>query len=405
MFSSYRGLPKEAHYLVWSTIMPSVAYGLFYADISYFLTKIQGLSVGLTGLIISAMGISTVLTSIPLGIAADKYGRRKMLIVGNVIASLIIAAFALTTNPILLISAAIGEGVSEAAFAASSSALLADKTDPSRRTSAFSLYGFAQSLAYGVGGMAIPLVLIFKVFGFGDRTSHVLLYLLLAGLSLASTIIILKITESNVNKEKSGFRGFLPKKSLGALGKYILTSAIIAFGAGMVVPLMSLWLNLQYGVADVTSVFILGVSSIAIGVSTLGAPPLAKKFGLIRAIVATQLISTLFMFLTPLSPNFASASFVYTMRAFLMNMVSPLQTSMIMGLVAEDERGAASGVSAALWRLPNALSTSIGASLMGAGFLALPFYLASTFYLASIVLFWRFFRNVRMPEEQQLGAR
>jgi predicted MFS family arabinose efflux permease len=106
------------------------------------------------------------------------------------------------------------------------------------------------------------------------------------------------------------------------------------------------------------------------------------------------------MFVTPLSPDFASASFVYSVRALLMNMVSPLSQSMIMGLVSEDERGAASGISGALWRLPNALSTFIGAWLMGIGLLAAPFFMATLFYIVSIVLFWYYFRKVRMPEEQ-----
>jgi predicted MFS family arabinose efflux permease len=250
--------------------------------------------------------------------------------------------------------------------------------------------------------MAIPLVLIFTFFGFGNKESHILLYILLAILSLASTLIILKIKETKLNQQTEK-RGLLPRKSVGVLGKYVLTSAIVAFGAGLVVPLMSLWLNLQYGVSDVVSVFILGVASLVIGVATLAAPPLAKKLGLVKAIVVTQSLSTLFMFLTPLSPNYFSASFVYTMRAFLMNMSNPLQQCVIMGVVAEDERGAASGVSAALWRLPNALSTSIGASLMGAGFLSVPFFLASVFYLVSIMLFWRFFRNIRMPDEKQIS--
>jgi predicted MFS family arabinose efflux permease len=88
------------------------------------------------------------------------------------------------------------------------------------------------------------------------------------------------------------------------------------------------------------------------------------------------------------------------MRALLMNMASPLSQSMIMGLVAEDERGAASGISGALWRLPNALSTWIGASLMGIGLLSEPFFIATLLYVISITLFWFYFRNTRMPEEQ-----
>ena len=166
-------------------------------------------------------------------------------------------------------------------------------------------------------------------------------------------------------------------------------------------PLMTAWLQEQYGVSDAISGPILGAANIVIGVATLAAPPLAKKIGLVRAIVVTQGLSTVFMFATPLSPDYLSASFVYTVRAFLMNMAGPLQSSMIMGLVAEDERGAASGVSAAFWRLPNALSTFIGAWLIGIGLLTTPFFLAGTFYVISITLFWIYFRNTKMPEEQK----
>jgi predicted MFS family arabinose efflux permease len=83
-----------------------------------------------------------------------------------------------------------------------------------------------------------------------------------------------------------------------------------------------------------------------------------------------------------------------------MNMSSPLAQSMIMGLVAEDERGVASGVSSALWRLPSALSSFVGAWLIGMGLLAAPFFLAALFYMVSIGLFWYYFRNTKMPEEK-----
>ena len=73
---------------------------------------------------------------------------------------------------------------------------------------------------------------------------------------------------------------------------------------------------------------------------------------------------------------------------------------MIMGLVAEDERGAASGVSSALWRLPSALSSFVGAWLIGMGLLAAPFFLAGLFYIVSIGLFWYYFRHTKMPEEK-----
>jgi MFS family permease len=401
LFDIYRGVPKEAKYLIYSSVLPSVAYGMFYTDIAYFLTTVQGLSFALMGVIVTVMGVSTFVASIPLGIAADKYGRKRLLILSNVIASAIIAVFALTTNPALLILAAIFEGISEAASSASSSALLAEKAEDSRRTSAFSIFGFSQSTAFGLGSIAIPAITVFGYFGLTNKESHVLLFVILALLSLSSTILILKVSESKRStKARASVKDLLPRKSKDVLVKYAFTGAIIAFGAGMVVPLMTAWMKAQYGIPDSLSGPILGFSSIVIGVSTLAAPTLAKRFGVVKAIVVTQALSTIFMFTTPLSPDYISASIIYTSRAFLMNMSSPLAQSMIMGLVAEDERGAASGVSSALWRLPNALSSFVGAWLIGMGQLTAPFFLAALFYIISISLFWYYFRNTKMPEEQ-----
>jgi MFS family permease len=401
VYDRYTGLPQEAKYVVYASIMPAVAYGLLFTDLSYFLTTTQGISADFMGLVLTSMGVSTFVSSIFLGIAADVYGRKMMLIGGNVLASFIIVIFALTTNPLLLLIAALFEGVSEAAVLASSSALLADKTENEKRTSVFSLYGFAQSIAFGFGSFAISAVLVFELFGFTNKESHVLLYILISILSLISTLIMFKVSESKrLKKSRTNYWDLFPRKSKSILLKYVLTSAVIAFGAGMVVPLMTLWFSLQYGISDAISAPILAVSSMLIGLATLIAPFLAKRFGLIKAIVITQIASTLFMLLTPLSPNYALAGFVYSIRALLMNMASPLSQSMIMGLVAEDERGAASGISGALWRLPNALSTFIGAWLMGLGLLAEPFFIASLLYTVSIMLFWHYFRKVRMPEEK-----
>ena len=143
---------------------------------------------------------------------------------------------------------------------------------------------------------------------------------------------------------------------------------------------------------------ILGTSSFLIAFAVLTVPALARRLGVVKSIVFTQGVSTFFMFATPLSPNYLVASTIYVVRAFLMNMSSPLQQSLIMGLVAEDERGAASGINAALWTLPNSMSTAIGAALMGAGMLAAPFYLATLLYSVSITIFWLIFGKMKLPK-------
>ena len=62
-------------------------------------------------------------------------------------------------------------------------------------------------------------------------------------------------------------------------------------------------------------------------------------------------------------------------------MSTPLEQSVIMGIVVEDERGAASGVSSAVWSLPNALSSFIGAYLDGYGIFGGAFLSSAIFYV------------------------
>jgi MFS family permease len=396
VFNSYRGLPQEAKYLIYSAALPFVAYGMFYTDIAFFLTSVQGLSIPVMGLIITVMGLSTFIASIPLGAAADKYGRKKLYIIGNIMASVIIAVFALTTNVAILLVAAVAEGISEAAFAASANALLAEKAQEDQRTSAYSLFGFVQSIAFGAGSLIIPVIVIFESFGFNNQEGHILLYIILAILSLGSTLFMLRVKEPRrVKRHGVSLLNLLPHKSTDPLLRYLFASGLVAVGAGLVVPLMTTWLELQYGISDTISGPILGISALVTGVATLAGPWLARRVGIVKAITITQGVSTIFMFATPFAFGFVWAGLTYTLRSFLINMSTPLEQSMIMGIVIEDERGAASGISSAIWSLPNALSTFVGAYLLSLGFLAAPFILSGIIYLVSIILFWYLFRNIK----------
>jgi MFS family permease len=355
------------------------------------------------GVTIWVMAISLVSASFPLGILADKFGRRRMLILGNIAASLSIIGFALTTNLALILLVAVIEGTGEAAFAVSGSALLADKAGDQKRTLAFSLIAFLGWVAGAIGGFAISSVVPLQTLGLSVAQSHIILYLIVGLLGLSVTPLILKISETPRYSDPGvGVkRGFLPRKSGRVLMRFSIYSVMIAVGAGLFVPLMANWFFHAYGVTDAISGPVLGFSSILTAVAVFLSPRLARKFGLIRAIVLSQGLSTFFMLMVPVSPSFGIAASVYTVRVFLMNLSNPLSQSLIMGLVSPDERGMASGVSASLWRLPNALSSIVGAIWIGAGMLALPFYVATVLYVSAITAFWFLFKNTRLPEEER----
>jgi MFS family permease len=387
--------------LIALNFIPGLALGFIYTDLSYFLTSVRGLSIPFTGLVITVMGLTVVGTSIPFGILADRYGRRKFIIVGNLLASITLASFALTATPSLLVLAAVVEGSTEAAFASAGTALLAEKAGEAHRTAAFSLSAFLSSIGWGLSGFAIPLVLVFETFGLNNVQAHVTLYLALAASSTAVTPLLFRIDESRTSAKAKGLREFIPRKSRDVMVRYAVTAVLIAFGAGLFNPLMTLWFSLAFHVPDTVSGPVIGVSGFLIAAFTLGAPNLARRFGLVRSIVLTQGLSMVFMLGVPIAPTFAAAGGIYVIRTFIMNVSGPLGTSLIMGLVDKDERGAASGINAAISRFPNSISTVIGSTMMREGMLALPFYIAFVLYSVSISLFYLFFRKARVPEEME----
>lgn len=396
MFSEYRGIPGRAKLLVYLSFIPNVAIGFIYTDLAYFLVKFQGVGHPQAGFVITVMGSTLVAESIPMGMLADRFGRLKMLLLGNVCASLSLIGFALASNYALILLVAVLEGTGEAAYAVSVSALLADKAGDEKRTAAFSLLNVLGWIASAVGSAVVFSVVFFQGVGFGLGEGHVMLFVIVGLLDLLVTPFMLRIGESSTPRKT---RGFLPRRSARVLTKYFAYSVLIAIGAGLFVPIMTVWFNAAYGVADSVSGLVLAVTALLTAAVVAISPKLAKKFGLVKATVITQGSSTAFMLAVPLSPTFAISASFYVVRVFLMNLSNPLTQSLIMGLVSPDERGMAAGLSASFWRLPNALSTTVGLSLIGVGLIALPFYIATVLYVVGISLFWILFRKAAPPEE------
>ena len=393
MFSEYRGIPSQARLLIYLSFIPNVAIGFIYTDLSYFLPKFQGIGAGFP---ITVMGVTTVVLSFPFGIIADRVGRLKMLVLGNLCASLSLIGFALISNYALVLMIAVLEGTGEAAFAVSFVALIADKAGDEKRTPAFSLLAILGWVAGALGGFIIYSVDALHSIGLSLKDAHVVLFVTVGLLSLSITPLVFKIREESMRDRR---KEILPRKSLRVILMYGAYSVILAIGAGLFVPLMAFWFSQAYGVSDDLSGLVLGLTSLMTAAVVFIAPWLARKMGLVKAVVFTEAASTIFMVAIPSAPNFGAAASIYIVRVFLMNLSNPLTQSLIMGLVSPDERGMAAGVSAALWRLPNALSAYVGYGMMSAGLLALPFYYATVLYVVGITAFWFMFRGARLPEE------
>jgi len=376
--------------LILSFVPIFLGLGFLYIVLGAWLVTV-GFTAVQAGLLISAQGIAVVLTSIPLGIISDIYGRKKLLILGNLAGAAALLVFALTTNFSYLISASVILGLAEGASVTTWNALLADLTDNSNRNRVFSRSFIMINVTTGVG-LVLPgaFPALQSLTGLTNYALHRETLLILGLASFISPLmfyILLRNHRETHNPERR-WSGLTNKATLAKLG---FVASTIGFGAGFIIPLVGAWFYFRFNVSDNYSGPILAFSNILIGFSAYASPRLATKFGQMRAIILVTGSSMLFMLSMAFIPIFALAAGVYIVRAALMNMAGPLMDSFSMSIFPAEQRGLVSALSNITFRLPNSLSTYFGCFILGLGLLQLPFFIASAFYITGLTAFYIFF--------------
>lgn len=388
MMRLFGPVPKNAMRVILGACPLALCLGFYQVALTVFL-PLEGISVTDLGALLTTAGISTVIFSIPFAVLSDRYGRRRIMLIGALVTCIISAIPGITTNFLILeASAAIG-GIGDAMYLVTWNAYLADSTTEDTRPATFSLSFMIFTVASGIGSV-VPGT--FPFLPLSLDVAHRLFFVALSVLSLLTPFSVIKWVANT--KPEISRRGILPRRSLGIIAKFSAANLLIGLGAGLIIPLIPTWFYLRFNATDVFSGPLLAVTYIVMGLAAGFSPRISKRFGLVGGIVLTQLLSTVFLIAMPFSPNPEIAAALFVIRSTLMNMASPLSDTFIMNLIAEDERATASSFNAVIWRLPNAASTVVGGSLLNSGNLSLPFYLCTGLYITSVVLFYGLFRKV-----------
>ena len=397
--SGFSDVPRRVKWLIYLISFSAFGYGYLLILVTAYLPNL-GVDPSNVGLILGAVGISFVVSAIPLGMFSDRRGRKPVLFFGLLLLPPSLAVFAFTTDVMSLVLAGIVAGVAEGAYLTNWNAIIADQTTPKNRDAAFSLSFIVGTSAMGVG-MAAPFVFpaIQSVAGLDTHTVHVAALLTFCALGLVSPIALLPVLRGYKDVKRMERRSADWSK-LKPLLKFSGINSLIGLGAGIIIPLIATWLLLKFSVPDTYSGPLLAIASLTIGLAAFASTALSRRFGQVRAIVMTQSLSMIFMLSLAFMPTAILAGAVYLVRAALMNMSSPLADSFLMGIVAKEDRGLASGINTLFWRLPNSATTVVGGIILDMGktqsiYYDVPIFIAAGFYAVSITLFYLVFKDVK----------
>ncbi|MDP2100584.1 MAG: MFS transporter [Methylobacter sp.] len=151
--------------------------------LSLFAEQLEGSTPALIGLAMSIYGLPQVLLQIPFGLLSDRFGRKKMIIIGLLLflVGSVIAALSTTIYGILVGRAFQGAGAVSAVIMA----LVADLTQEVHRTKAMALIGISIGASFGVGIIAGPVIS-----GFGGVQSVFWVTAILTALAILTIIYI-----------------------------------------------------------------------------------------------------------------------------------------------------------------------------------------------------------------------
>jgi MFS family permease len=393
----FENVPPKVKWLIYLVSFASVGYGYLLVAIAAYLPEIGLRSVDV-GLILGANGIAFAVSAIPIGLLSDRRGRKWVLILGLMALPPALLVYALTTDVGALLVAAIAAGIAEGAFLTSWNALIADMTTLENRVAAFSFSFIVGGILMSIG-YALPFVFPFisEATGFSSHLVHTWTFIILAVITVISPVTVWILLRDFKEVRRSEARS-IKKGSMGPLLKFSALNSLIGLGAGFIIPLIPTWLFLKFGIPDRYSGPLLALSVITVAFAAVASAPLARRYGSVKAIVMTQGLSTIFMFALAFAGEPLLACALYLIRSALMNMSSPLADSFLMGIVPKEGRGLASAINSLIWRLPNSATTIIGGMILAAGIYDVPFFLATAFYVVSIALFYKVFRNVKPRE-------
>ncbi|MGA2067805.1 MAG: MFS transporter [Thermoguttaceae bacterium] len=402
-------MPRDIVLLFATRAVRLLAYGALSVTLALYLAAL-GLTERQIGLLLTLTLLGDTAVSLWLTTRADRFGRRRTLVVGALLMVAAGVVFALCDNfLVLLIAATIGvispSGNEVGPFLSIEQAALSQVVADRNRTAALAWYTLAGSLATATGSLAGGLLVdALRLAAVAPLTSY---RVNVAGYALMGVALVAIFSRLSPAAEAArvpsgpGARRFGLARSQGVVLRLSALFALDAFGGGFVIQaLAAYWFYVRFDVRPSVLGGIFFAANLLAGLSALLAARLATRFGLVKTMVFTHLPSNVLLVLVPLMPNLPLAIAVLLLRFSISQMDVPTRQSYVMAVVPADERSAAAGITGVARTTGAALAPLVaGVLLAHAATLDLIFYLAGGLKIVYDLLLYRGFLKIRPPEE------
>ena len=428
-----RSFSRNARLYLGFSFLSGLGFSIYFLFFNLYIFSLD-YGPGFLGLLVALPSMVTLIVAVPAGLIGDWIGYKRALLLGVALALISILGIASVPSPEGLILFSVLGGLGSALAWVVGAPFMAQNSTEEERTHLFSvqfaLNTFSGFFGYLVGGALPGLFAGLFQLEPGAPLAYRATLLVSAALVTVATLPLLAVRspsspspspspsppparegapraetgveirpEPGAGRVRPRLRGAFAQP--GLLGKLFIPEVIIAFGAGLLIPYLNVFLKGKFAISDALLGALFAGQSVAMGLAILAGPVLADRWGKIRAVVSTQLASIPFLLMLGYSPHLIPAAVGFLVRAALMNLGGPLYTAFVMEQIEERRRAAASGLLTMSWSGSWALSNWTSGQLQGGPGFGVIFLITCGCYLVGSTLTYLFFAKVDRPRPRR----
>ncbi len=399
--SNIKLFTKNAKLYLLGSFLIGVNFHVFQLLLNLYLREL-GYAESEIGYIISSRAVGMTIIAIPAAMLLSRVKLKPVLLSSCVLFGLFSLGLSSFVEFGLLISFSMLSGVVFAFYRVAGGPFYMRNSSSKERTHLFSV-SFGMMIMAGMIGSAGSGQLV-KIIG--NHFDNILLgyqYTLYIGILFSFLALIpfsiIKASAPSSEENKINLSMIQFKKRGSFYFKITIANFLVGLGAGLIIPFLNLYFSDRFNQgADSIGMFYFFVSFSMLAGSLAG-PIMARKFGLVRAVVITQLISIPFMFILSYSYFLPLVVGAFILRAGFMNLGVPIVTNLGMELAEKKEQGLVNALLMVSWTSSWMISAAIGGQLIDTYGYTFTINITIVLYLLSTLTFYSFFKDAEVKTD------
>jgi multidrug resistance protein len=348
---------------------------------------------GLTlGLLTSLFAITRSITSYPGGLLADKLGRKKLIVTGLFIYTIVMFLFGVSTNLYHLLILRACQGAASGIVWPVAATMVADIVESKDRGKAMGIFSMMWDAGIAVG----PVLggLLAAAFNIGVP------FFVCSAMALTSALLVLKrVKETHTNSEpeellsEQSFEG-LSFHRLSLIG-ICITGFVASFAMGLIHPILALFGDEVIGLNEAAIGIVFGVMGVTRFVIKPPAGSLADNVGRKIVILLGLTINGIFTVAISFSRFFYDMTLLSVARAVGLGMTLPSMNALVTSMTTKEKRGKVMGLFSTARNLGLVVGPLLGAFAFDIISVQSPFFICGGVVAVGVVVL---FIMVREPE-------